>query len=427
MFPISREGCTLLCATFLVVLVLEPNVVLAKPRTRTHSMSCYDTERSVVSCSKPVLSNITDVWNDTSKMWIPNRYNKSWDWSNNFTVNRKCGVVPFERQCSFELTCDRPNVTNGSIIFYSFNLSIDAYDAYGVASKPTPIKFWATFETRNLTQANTSYTPMSANDLAYKIFARTLPQPLVSNTQLARLSLNASTLFGAKNCKDERGFVLTSSDRQGARINVTFNYTDQGSEWYAMRKFLLNVSAHFECDQFVYNVTVPLDDDFQGLAVILGIPLALILFICLLGFLKWKFPGMFDCCKKKDGADETGANDEELIRKAQAKRDGKELASPLVDIQMKQGMQTWYDQADAVVEDLNKNCLYIAESKKDNSDMQRFDMLEMEAKDKAYQNAKSDTYADGRSLYAVGNAKVNTISHRPQLQTKGGDEDDIRL
>jgi hypothetical protein len=226
-----------------------------------------------------------------------------------------------------------------------------------------------------------------------------------------------------------QAYFLTNNWTERALVFLKL-YTDNASD-RAAQAALMNmgvfVNMHFECDSILYNVTVYEDSDI-GLILALALPFALIGLIALAAILNKCFPNMCDCCKRNADGSDNFDDDEAILAAARAKREGRDLAQPIMEIKDRAGMQTWLDQAEDVVEDLNKNCLYLEEAKADSQMNKGFDALER-AGDNPTLASHSNGFIGGRQLYAAGAASggVKVVDHRPTMQTKGGGDDDVVL
>lgn len=396
----------------------------APPPEPSRTLSCPVTPAvRNLTCPAPVLSNITQE-PFVNGSWSINKYNKSWDieWyaEYNKTIDSMghCGndtnpMNFFTRECNWTLECNIPNVTNGSVVFY--NLTVDL--STPVFRVDTTVFMDVSF-VRDMNNTNippeTMFSIINAPVMGFKVVneAHNYVFPSKSKGLIPNVALGD-------------GYILTANWRERAYVLAKF-YTNNRSDEFAQRYLNdigITLNMHFECDQFFVNVTVYEDPEILGLA--LGIPFALIGLILLAAFLKYKYPNMCDCCKKKKDGNEDFDNDEAILAAARARREGRDLSKPMLEIQDKAGMQTWLDQAEDVVEDLNKNCLYLEEAKSDAQMNKGFDALERASGNPAL-GAHKDGFIGGRQLYAAGAASggVKVVDHRPTMQTKGGGGDD---
>jgi hypothetical protein len=415
-----RQMLPAAAAILLVVLHCCPALAaLSTSETLTCPVTMF--ERNL-TCPAPVLSNITEP-PFVNGSWTINKYNKSWDvewyaeYNKSIDGTGHCGtdINPnnyFTRDCNWTLQCNIPNVTNGSVAFYNFTVDLST----PIFRADTTVFMHMSF-----------YRDMNISSVApERMFTMNVP---IQSYKVAGETHNY--VFPSKskglipNVRLGDPYILTANWRELAYVNVSF-YTDNNSDQFAQAQLNdigITLKMHFECDQFFINVTVYKDPDILGLA--LGIPFALIALIILLAILKWKFPNMCDCCcKKKDDGNDDFENDEAILAAARARREGRDLSKPLVELQDKAGMQTWLDQAEDVVEDLNKNCIYLEEAKTDSQMNKGFDALERASGNPAL-GAHRDGFVGGRQLYAAGAASggVKLVDHRPTMKTKGVDDD----
>lgn len=381
-----------------------------------------------LTCPAYVIKNITDQYFNGS--WYPNKFNKTlaldWYTEYNKTIDSddcnapESAVDPnpnnqFNRTCNWTMACNIPNVTNGSVSFYNLTVSL---------STPTYRSDTQLFMNLLMYRDNN----FSAPELMFAMYNRSIlafRTPAADGRDYNFVFPTAQNRI--PNVDLGAPYFLTSNWREKAHL-VASIFTLDASNIPFQTDIGINTSFYFECVQLVVNVTVYEDSEFGALGITLGIPLALILLLICLGCLNYKYPELFKCGKGKKDGDDNFENDEAILAAARAKREGRDLAKPMIDFQDKAGMQTWLDQAEDVVEDLNKNCVYLEEAKKD-SEMQKFDILEGGGNAKPDMAAHKDGYIGGRQLYAVGGASggVKVIDHRPTMQTKGGGEDDVVL
>ncbi|CUI14628.1 membrane-associated protein, putative [Bodo saltans] len=396
--------------------------------THTRTMSCpLDRPPRNLTCPIPQLSNIT-LYDEpmVNGSYQINKYNKSWDinWYAEYNQSidgvGECGNVTnplnyFSRECNWTLACNIPNVTNGSVTFHNFTVDLSTPFFSALNSVYMNLTFYVQ---HNVTQDFVLYysmvVPITQIKVAGQIHNYVFPSLLKGTVPGIPLG---------------QAYFLTSNWTERAKISARF-YTDNTSDATAQRALKdmgIFLNMHFECDSILYNVTVYTDPDI-GLILALALPFGLIALIMLAAFLKYKFPNMCDCCKRNNDGSDNFDDDEAILAAARAKREGRDLAQPMVDIKDRAGMQTWLDQAEDVVEDLNKNCLYLEEAKADSQMNKGFDALER-AGDNPTLGSHSAGFIGGRQLYAAGAASggVKVIDHRPTMQTKGGGDDDVVL
>lgn len=365
-------------------------------------------------CPMPVLSNITDFgpWSYNGT----NKYNKSWDinWVTDYnkTIDDRslnmhsCDANPynyFERECEFYFNCNATNQTKSVVNFYEMNVTVDVGDLL-ITQLLIDVEFTQVTVGYNNTMFNTSL-------LRYV----NIISPLFQEPGRPAFMMNNFS---------KRGFTITSNSMQYAVTRVRFFVPTFQTDTTMQDYVKFNLSAHYECNVRIQNITVYYTDDFKGgLGLALGIPIAVILLLLLIAALRYL--GCCKCCDdKKDGKE--GVDDESAIRKQQQKRDG--LSQPL-NIENRAGMQTWLDQADEVVADLNQNCLYLEEAKADTAMNKELDTVTGtggSAANPAF-SAQKDGYLGDRRLYAVGGAQVTQKDHKVTMQTRSTDQDEFVL
>ena len=401
-----------LVLTHLAVVVFAASLVFGAP-TRTPSLSLCP-EKSTPGrqhmCPLPVLSNISDTgpWSYNGT----NKYNKSWDvnWVTEYNKTlddrsidtRVCDNNPynyFSRECTFIMNCNATNQTKSVVKFYGLNVSLDVGDLL-VTQLLIDVEF---------TKVTVGYNNTFFNSTILRFIE--VMSPLFQEPGRPAYFLPNYT---------KRGLILTSNSMEYAVTRIRMFVPNQQKDSVDQKFVKFNLTAHYECNVEIINVTVYYTDDYAGgLGLALAIPLVVIALLLLLAFLRYK--GCCKCCESdKDGKD--GVDDESAIRRQQQKRDG--LQQPL-NIDNRAGMQTWLDQADEVVADLNQNCLYLEEAKTDTAMNQELDAVTGSGtgnKGPAF-NAQTEGFVGDRRLWAAGGAQVVQKEHRPQMQTRQVDDD----
>lgn len=396
------------------IVLLGASLVLAARLTATPSLSLCPEKTTPPRqhvCPLPILSNITDYgpWSYNGT----NRYNKSWDvrWVTEYNKaldDRSldpavCDNNPynyFERECTFIMNCNATNQTKSVVKFYGLNVTLDTGDVL-ITQLLIDVE---------LTRVVVGYNNSMFNSTVIRWID--VMSPLFQEPDRPAYMMNNFT---------QRGLTLTTHSMEYAVSRMKL-FVPIGQKSTMEQKFVkFNVSAHYECNVEIINVTVFYTDDYAGgLGLALAIPLVVIVLLGLLAFLRYK--GCCKCCESdKDGKE--GVDDDSAIRRQQQKRDG--LSQPL-NIDNRAGMQTWLDQADEVVADLNQNCLYLEEAKTDTA----MNQVELDTvagsgtggRGPAF-NAQTEGFVGDRRLWAAGGAQVVQKDHKPQMQTRALDDD----
>ena len=395
LFVHSSWRFVVLMAAVLVLLSVDPNrqhLALAIVRTR----SCTLPEPYNMTPDWPIFANVSgsDILTTNKSMtlrWLPS-------FVRNRDVEFPCNGKPSpvqknplnlaNRSMFWNLNCNHPNITNGSVVFY--NISI---------------------------VTNTFGSVIPAVWLADMLLVRDNGTHRI--TALTALRLGPISATKPYNYSYPVPLIVTRNATENATLNISLYPLYPSSMTYPA-SYYFNVSVYFECDVYqVFLLVTP--DDNNSFAVLLAflIPLALILLIGMLAFLRYKFPNLFKC--GDDKKDDPMGNNRQMSPRGPA-------SQPMMTINDKAGMATWLDQAEDVVADLNKTQLYLAEAQPDkdpntNNNLESLVANAQAASSENKMDAHKDGFVGGRKVFAAGGASVQQKDHKVTMAVKPIDDD----
>ena len=389
----ALQHCSRVWYILLLFLVTWLDHVHGIVRTR----SCTLPEPYNMTPDWPIFDNVSGpgLWTTNKSMvvrWTPS-YLRSRDVE--FPCNGKPSSVQHNplnlasRSMIWRLNCNHPNLTNGSVVFYNFTVAANTF------SSPIPA-VWLV----DLTIVRDNGTALL---------------PSLTALRLGPVNSSKPYTFAYPN-----PLIVTRNATENSTLNITLYPLYTNTMTYP-QAYMFNVSTYFECDVYQYIVIVT-PDDSSSFAVLLAflIPLALILLIGALAFLRYKYPNLCKC--GDDKKEDPHGNNRSMSPRGPA-------SQPMMTINDKAGMATWLDQAEDVVADLNKTQLYLAEAQPDKDPNTNNNLESLVANSAAAapsdnkMDAHKDGFVGGRKVFAAGGAAVQQKDHKVTMAVKPVEDD----